>query len=77
MSTVLVRKAILARGAGVSATNRASGATALSCAVLFIPDDVKLSPLVMFLKRKGIGPSGVFLRKRRVPEKSPGAWECL
>ena len=57
--------------------NHVFGATVLSCAVLFIPDDVKISPPVMFLKRKGTGPSGVLLRKRRVPEKGPGAWGCL
>ena len=67
----------LARGAGVSAMNHAPGATVLSCSILFIPDDAKISLPVMFLTRKGTGPSGVFLRKRRVPEKGPGAWECL
>ena len=77
MSTLLVKKAVLARGAGVSTMNHVFGATVLSCAVLFIPDDVKISPPVMFLKRKGTGPSGVLLRKRRVPEKGPGAWGCL
>ena len=57
--------------------NHAPGATVLSCAILFIPDDAKISLPVMFLTRKGTRPSGVFLRKRRVPEKGPGAWECL
>ena len=58
VSTVLVEKAVLARAAGASVLNlHATGAEVLSCAFLFIPDNVKIFPPVMLLKRNGTGPS--------------------
>lgn len=62
--TVLVEKAVMARGAGIPLLNlHAIGAQVLSCAFMSIPDHLKCFPPFMFLKKGGaqmLFPSVVF-----------------